>query len=79
MVLGTLAADWAPNCVSIAVQWTDLTHWNSLTESNSIHNPRMISLRREVSFFTAYCMQRDGEKEGVREDDRERERERERF
>ena len=71
MVLGTLAADWAPNCVSIAVQWTDLTHWNSLTESNSIHNPRMISLRQEVFFLTAHCEQRDGGKEGRREGGRE--------
>ena len=61
MVLGTLAADWAAEIVRVRVQWTDLTHWDSLTEPNSIYNPRPISLRGELSSLTAHCMERGRE------------------
>ena len=55
MVLRALAAGGAPESIGISVEWTSLTHWNTLTETDSIYNPRTLGLRGEVPSLAAHC------------------------
>ena len=61
MVVWTLAAGGAPESIGISVQWTALTHWYSLTVTDSIYNTRTLSLRGIVSSLTAHCGENSGE------------------
>ena len=60
MVVWTLAAGGTPESIGISVQWTALTHWYSLTVTDSINDTRTLSLRGVVSFLTAHCGENSG-------------------